>query len=176
MRTISILALILLLAPAGPLEAGEPGLVRRLETLNPAPYRLTLKGGDPGSLRIADPQRPGAWTTLERPGSAAIIANPAANAGSVSTWPLEFRGAGAATPAAGSWDLELADGSGQVRMAFRVTLRPGEPRLRVTMAPGSFDTKNLSDGRGYYVKGPVTVVEETRDQDVLIWIGPEEPR
>jgi hypothetical protein len=167
MKTLGILVLAALPVLAATAQTGS--LVRKLETINPAPYRLTLKAGIPGSLRITDPQRPGPGTTLDRPGSAAVVANPEANAGSVSTWPLEFR-----SPANGPWELELADDSGQVRMAFQVTVQSEEPRLKVTMAPGAYDSKNVYNGRGYYVKGPVTVVEETGDQDVLIWIGPSQ--
>ena len=155
--------------PAAP-DAVGPGLFRKLETRNLATYALTLRGGSRGSIRVTDPRPPFRVVELNRPGSTVIIAKADESGKSIATWQLEFRPDPAAEVC--RLDLELTDPAGRLRVPFRVTVRPGDPRITVTMAPGAYDARNAFGDRGYWVKGPVTLVEETGDQDVLAWIGP----
>jgi hypothetical protein len=43
--------------------------------------------------------------------------------------------------------------------------------VRVSVPVGAYDDMLVVEGRSYFIIGPVTLVEDTGDQDVLIAIG-----
>ena len=150
--------------PAGP--AGScPGAIRRLELLYPGSFRLTLIASKAGSVAVdaAGPAGPG--TILSQPGDAVSFRKAPGDPAATATWQLAF------LPGAGSGcdlDLEWSDEGGTLKVPFRVRTREQEPRVEVTLRPGSFDQLRNDEGRSYYVKGPVTIVGATAEGDVLI--------
>jgi len=146
-------------APAGP----SPEAIRRVELLYPGSYRLKLVNRKAGSVAV-DPPGPGRTrTVLSQPGDTVSFLKPPGDPAATATWRLTF------LPASGcDLDLEWSDEGGALKIPFRVRTRAEEPGLEAILRPGTFDQLRSCEGRSYYVKGPVTIVGATADQDVLI--------
>ena len=141
-------------------------VTRRVEMLFPGRYRLTLKNNQMGSVQVLDDRSRGRGAP-GGPGDSAELAK--ADDGSATTWqmasrPGPARHRGPLRPGAGP-DRRDPEGPLQRRPAGRGAPGAGD------MLVGAYDDMLVVDGRSYFIIGPVTLVEDTGDQDVLIAIG-----
>jgi len=161
-------ALVLLGGMAGAPALAGPDLVRRVELLYPGSYQLKLIRKKAGAVTVTGPDPALAPAVLDAPGSAVTFRKSPEHPDSTSTWRLAFADGC-------DLDLELSGQQGKVKVPFRVSTRPDEPRIRAALVYGAFDQASSYNGRSYYRKGPVTIAGATGEEDVLIAVSKEPP-
>ena len=68
-------------------------------------------------------------------------------------------------------ELELIDASGKLKVPFEVRGTGYDPIMKVKMGHKNYEGRLVAPGKVTFIKAPFSIVEKTKDQDVLIKVS-----